>query len=87
MNVVWEIIKEDDGTYGIFRDGIALVSSISDRWLQEQLAKYGFCGQEYIDIRAKLDESGRARYEFAYPYHRQQSTWVRSTKADLAGSE
>jgi len=30
--------------------------------------RYGFCGQEYADIRDKLNESGKAKFEFTYTY-------------------
>jgi hypothetical protein len=59
----WEIVKNEDGTYDLFRRGKLLHGSIPERWLGEQLGKYGFCGQEYADIRHQLDQAGKARIE------------------------
>ena len=71
MNVIWEIIKKDDGTYDIVKDGTVLDADIPDRWLEEHLCvRYGFCGQEYAYIRSKLNESGKAKFEFTYPLDR-----------------
>jgi len=70
MNVTWEVIRKDDGTYDILQDGTVVGASIPDRWLEDQLARYGFCGQEYADIRGKLNESGKAKFEFTYPFDR-----------------
>jgi len=70
MNVIWQIIKRDDDTFDVLRDGTVLHERVPDRWLKEQLGRYGFCGQEYTDIRRMLEESGEARYEFTYPCDR-----------------
>ena len=56
-----EIVKKVDGTFDLFRKGELIHSSIPDRWLGEELAKYGYCGQEYTDIRHQLDQIGRWR--------------------------
>jgi hypothetical protein len=44
----------------MFHKGRLLHNSIPDKWLEAQSGRYGFCGQEYKDIRAKLDEGGKA---------------------------
>ena len=41
-------------------NGELLHGSIPDKWLESQLGRYGFCGQEYKDIRRQLDQFGRA---------------------------
>jgi hypothetical protein len=58
---VWEIVKEQDGTFELFRNGRLLRRAIPDQRLEEQLGQHGFCGEEYREIRRKIDESGRAR--------------------------
>ncbi len=58
---VWEIIRKQDGSFDIFHKGELLHGSIPDQWLENQLGNYGFCGQEYKDIRYELDQFGRAR--------------------------
>jgi 5-bromo-4-chloroindolyl phosphate hydrolysis protein len=56
----WEIIRNEDGTFDIHQKGELLRSSIPARWLEDELAKHGLCGQEYRNIRQQLDETGRA---------------------------
>jgi hypothetical protein len=58
---VWEIVRTEDGTFEMFHNGVLLHSSIPDRWLEGQLARYGFCGEEYRDIRRELAQLGRAK--------------------------
>ena len=70
MTVTWEVIRKDDGTHDILQDGTVVGAGVPDRWLEEQLVRYGFCGQEYADIRDKLNESGKAKFEFTYPFDR-----------------
>jgi len=57
----WEVIKTANGSYQIRNKGELLRSEIPDRWLERELARYGFCGEEYRDIRQQLDNSGRAQ--------------------------
>jgi hypothetical protein len=58
---VWEIAKKEDGTFNIFRSGELLHGSVPEEWLADQLGQYGFCGQEYTDIRSQLDQVGGAK--------------------------
>jgi hypothetical protein len=58
---VWEFVRKQDGSFDIFRKGELLHGSIPDQWLEDQLGRYGFCGQEYKDIRYELDQFGRVR--------------------------
>jgi hypothetical protein len=58
---VWEIVKKPDGTFDMFRKGKLLHSSIPEKWLADQVGHYGFCGQEYDDIRRQLEENGKAK--------------------------
>jgi hypothetical protein len=60
-NNVWEIVKKEDGTFDLFHSGKLLHESIPEDWLADQLGRYGFCGQEYDDIRYQLDLAGRAK--------------------------
>ena len=56
----WEIHKQSDGTVAIFQHRELLEDSIPDKWLEAELGRYGFCGQEYTGIRRQLDLRGRA---------------------------
>jgi hypothetical protein len=60
---VWEIVRKQDGSFDIFHKGELLHDSIPDQWLENQLGRYGFCGQEYKDIRFQLDLFGKARID------------------------
>ena len=51
---VWEIVRKEDGTFEMFHKGGLLHGSIPDRWLEGQLVRYGFCGEEYREIRRQL---------------------------------
>ena len=57
----WEFARKEDGTFDIFHQGKLLDGSIPDEWLANQLGHYGFCGQEYADIRRQLDQFGSAK--------------------------
>jgi hypothetical protein len=63
-----EICENQDGTFAMLKGGKLLNPSIPDRWLEEELAKYGFCGEEYSDIRRQLDSSGKAQF-IVYPLY------------------
>jgi len=56
----WEISKNGDGTFAIYRNSELLHDSIPDKWLEAQLGRYGFCGQEYSEIRLQLELRGKA---------------------------
>jgi len=60
-NNVWEVVRRQDGTFEMLHKGKLLHDSIPDEWLEAQLGRYGFCGQEYKDIRRQLDLSGKAK--------------------------
>jgi len=57
----WEIVGRPDGTFKLFHNSKLVHGSISDRWLEDELGKYGFCGQEYEDIRRQLSEFGKVK--------------------------
>jgi hypothetical protein len=54
----WHVIANADGTFDILRKGELLHGSIPDHWLESQLGRYGFCGEEYREIRRQLAEKG-----------------------------
>jgi len=60
-SLVYEVLKRPDGSFDIFQNGELTGRSVPERWLEDQLAGYGVCGQEYRDVRFKLDEVGEAR--------------------------
>jgi len=63
-DAVYEILKRPDGSFDIFHNGELTGRSIPDKVLEDQLGECGICGQEYRDVRCKLDEVGEARLVF-----------------------
>lgn len=59
----WEVNVNEDGSFEVRRQGQLLHRSIPRKWLEAELGKYGFCGQEYRGIRLQLQQSGRAVME------------------------
>jgi len=58
---VWEVVRRKEGTFDILHKGKLLRAEISDKWLEDELGRIGFCGQEYRDIRRQLEESDKAQ--------------------------
>ena len=58
---IWEVMKKGDGSFEILHKGELLRGSIPEKWLEAELGRYGFCGQEYKDIRDQLEQSGKAK--------------------------
>jgi hypothetical protein len=57
---VWEIVRKEDGTFDMLHKGKLLHASIPGKWLEAQLGRYGFCGEEYKDIRRQFSQCGKA---------------------------
>lgn len=62
---IWEVVKGDEGTFDILHKGELLRAKIPDKWLEDELERYGFCGEEYLDIRRQLEKSGKAQITLA----------------------
>jgi hypothetical protein len=65
MDLIYEILTADDGSFDILKNGSVLHERIPDRWLEDQLGQYGLCGIEYDDIRCQLIAHGRAKIVIA----------------------
>lgn len=57
MGSLWQVSRNPDGTFDILRDGVALHRAVPDRWLSDQLVRYGLTGYEYKTIRNQLETS------------------------------
>jgi hypothetical protein len=64
MGSLWEVSRNLDGTFDILRDGIALHRAIPDKWLADQLVRYGLTGPEYREIRDQLNASAVATLDY-----------------------
>jgi hypothetical protein len=58
---VWEVARRKEGTFDILHKGKLLRAEISDKWLEDELGRFAFCGEEYRDIRRQLEESDKAQ--------------------------
>jgi hypothetical protein len=64
MGSLWKVSKNHDGTFDLLRDGLVLHHSIPDKWLADQLVKYGLTGPEYREVRDQLNISAVATLDF-----------------------
>jgi len=55
------VVRKEDGSFDMFHKSKLLHSSVPDKWLEAQLGRYGFCGEEYKKIGRQLDETGKAQ--------------------------
>ena len=61
---IWEFVKNRDGTYSVFHNGILRSDSIAEEWREHEFCvRCGFCGDEGEKIVAELDKSGRYTIE------------------------
>lgn len=58
---IWEVFRTKAATFAIHHKGKLLRADIPDRWLEDELVKYGICGKEYRDILRQLEESDKAQ--------------------------
>jgi len=64
-NTVLELKKRGDGTFDLFLNGKLDRSSISQKWLPDELCvRYGFCGPEYDSILREANRRGVATVTF-----------------------
>jgi hypothetical protein len=61
---VYEVIKRQDSLFDILHNGEITQRSISERWLEAELAKHGICGSELRDVCRQLNEGGKAKLSF-----------------------
>ena len=58
---VYEIVRQQDGSFDVFHNGDLTDRSIPEQWLESRLLRYGICREEYRDARSKIDVCGRVR--------------------------
>jgi len=65
--VIWDFVRDADGTYSVFCRGQLMRKSIPERWFAETIcAKWGFCGSEYVEINRQIESTGRATINLSY---------------------
>ena len=67
MDIAWEIVRRENGTFDILKTGNLLYGAISDQWLQRQLTPAGFSERDYDNVRRQLEGTGKARLVVPLP--------------------
>jgi hypothetical protein len=67
MDILWEIVRREDGTFDILKNGNLLYGAISDRWLERQLTPVGFSEPDFQNVQRQLEVTGKARLVVALP--------------------
>jgi hypothetical protein len=67
VDIAWEIVRREDGTFDILKNGNLLYGAISDRWLQRQLTTVGFFEPDLQNVQCQLEVTGKARLVVALP--------------------
>jgi hypothetical protein len=67
VDIAWEIVRREDGTFDILKNGNLLYGAISDRWLQRQLTTVGFSEPDLQNVQCQLEVTGKARLVVALP--------------------
>ena len=62
---VVKILKNRDGSFAMLNWKGKVLNSIPDWRLEDELAKNGYCGEEYREIRRHLDSCGKAEVVLA----------------------
>jgi hypothetical protein len=63
---IWEFLRKQDGTYSVSHEGSLLSDSIpEERFEQEVCVRFGFCGQEYADIRSQLSRTRKCTVDLS----------------------
>jgi hypothetical protein len=53
-----EVVKREDGSFDFFRKGTLTCTGISERYLSEELGRFGYCGSEFYEILREVQEKG-----------------------------
>jgi hypothetical protein len=67
MDILWEIVRRQDGRFDILKNGNLLYGAISDQWLQQQLTPAGFSELDYLNARRQLEVAGKAKVVVPLP--------------------
>jgi hypothetical protein len=70
MGSLWEISRNLDGSFDIARDRVVLHRNIPDRWLGDELVRYGLTGPEFGEIPHQLTISAVAILDYRSPPRR-----------------
>jgi hypothetical protein len=59
--ILFEVLKNEDGTYEVLFNGGLVRSRVEERWLEKEVCvRYGFCGSEFDAIMQQLSDPGKA---------------------------
>ncbi|HMF91803.1 MAG TPA: hypothetical protein VKL40_14250 [Candidatus Angelobacter sp.] len=56
----WEFLRRENGTYAVIHNGKLLADSIPEEWREREFClRFGFCGEEYQEIRRQLEQGDK----------------------------
>jgi hypothetical protein len=56
-----DVVKKADGSYDLFLDDSPIRTNIPEEWLESEVCRFGFCGEEYRSILREVSLHGRTR--------------------------
>jgi hypothetical protein len=56
-----DVFKKADGSYDLFLDDSPIRTNIPEEWLESEVCRFGFCGEEYRSILREVSLHGRTR--------------------------
>jgi hypothetical protein len=57
-------VRHDDGTFDLFWNDALQTARIAERWLSEECARFGVCGDELEPILREVRQNGRAVVQY-----------------------
>jgi hypothetical protein len=60
-----DAVKKDDGSYDLFENDSPIRTNIPEEWLESEVCRFGFCGEEYRSVMRQVNLHGRIRLSLA----------------------
>jgi hypothetical protein len=67
MDNTWDIQRNENGTFDIFKNGDLLLPGIAGAMLERQLTSHGFVDSDYDEVKRQLSKTGEARISVPAP--------------------
>ena len=59
--MIIEVVANGDDTFEVMLNERLVGHRVPERWLDDEVCgKYGFCGEEFLEIKRQLADSGHA---------------------------
>lgn len=56
-----DVVRKDDGSYDLFVNDSPVATNIPEAWLESEVGRFGFCGEEYRSVMRQVNQHGRIR--------------------------